>query len=256
MRYEGSAFHGFAEQKSVRTVQGCLREAIASLVGAPNEPLNLRGSSRTDTGVHARDQLVAFEPPRSIPLKGWVLGLNQFLPDDVAIRSAHRVPTGFVPRFSCSKKRYGYRVLQSRTRVPSERRTAWLIHEPIDLEKMKKAAAEFVGDHDFGAFHTAADTRTNTRRSILDVEIMQTMIDESCSEVAIFVEGAGFMHNMVRIMAGTLVEIGIGRIASDSVSRALQSQDRNDAGMTAPALGLTLEQSTLRQPELIAESWP
>jgi tRNA pseudouridine38-40 synthase len=252
--YDGTAMHGFVRQRNLRTVEQLLADAVEALIGSR---VPLRASSRTDAGVHALDQLVALDPPRALPLKGWVLGLNQHLPADVAVQSAHRVPAAFVPRFACASKRYQYRVLQHRSRLPQRRFDAWLVHDTLAVAVMQIAAQALVGEHDFAAFHSARDDRENTVREVLSikVEAVQDALAGQ-AEVQVNVVGKGFMHNMVRIMVGTLVDIGRGRLPPDAALRALESGSRIEAGATAPAHGLTLMQSALADESLVTESWP
>ncbi|MFO0666588.1 MAG: tRNA pseudouridine(38-40) synthase TruA [Polyangiaceae bacterium] len=247
--YDGTSFHGYAKQvPEIRTVAATLEHAITSI-----DPLagTLRGSSRTDTGVHARAQLVAFDTHLSIPAKGWVLGLNKHLPDDVVVRRAFSVPVGFDPRGFVAWKRYGYRVSTSRVRDPMERNRAWHVHEPIDLERMQRELEVLVGNHDFRAFRSVQDQRTETRRTILEVHA--TEVD---SAIEVSVRGDGFMHNMVRIIVGTAVDVARGRKAPGACARALESGLRTDLGMTAPPQGLTLLHTELLTSAPLREAWP
>jgi tRNA pseudouridine38-40 synthase len=250
--YDGTAMHGFVRQRNLRTVEQLLSDAAFALLG---ERVPLRASSRTDTGVHALDQLVALDPPRQLPLKGWVLGLNQHLPADVAVQSAHRVKAGFVPRFSCATKHYQYRILQHRSRLPQRRFDAWLVHDTLALESIQEEARALIGVHDFAAFHSARDIRENTVREVLSIDV-STACNGGHTEVCFDVVGKGFMHNMVRILVGTLVDVGRERLPAGTARRALQSRSRIEAGQTAPAHGLTLMRSVLTDESVVLESWP
>jgi tRNA pseudouridine38-40 synthase len=231
--YDGAAFHGWAAQTGVRTVEETLRGALLAIDPGAGA---LRGASRTDAGVHAEAQPVAFDSARGLPMRGWVLALNQHLPEDVAVRSARPVAAGFAPRFAARWKRYRYRVLVDPVRDPLLRQRAWRIGGPIDVARMAREAASAVGTHDFGAFRSTSDARPSAVRTVtrLAIEPHGRLLD-------VVVEGTAFLHNMVRILAGTLVEVGLGRRAEGTMGRALASRQRRDAGLTAPAHGLSLE---------------
>lgn len=247
--YDGTAFHGYAKQiAEIRTVADALKHA-ADVIDPLASPL--RASSRTDTGVHARAQLVAFDTALHIPPKGWVLGLNRHLPDDVVVRRAFTVPPGFDPRSYIDWKCYRYRISTSRVRDPMEHNRAWHVYEPIDLELAHAELRALVGTHDFRAFRSAQDERTETERTILDVRITPV----ECA-LEVFVRGNGFMHNMVRIIVGTVVDVGRGRKEPGATERAIASGLRTDLGMTAPPQGLTLLETALTAGAPLGEGWP
>jgi len=255
--YDGEKFSGWAAQAGEeRTVQGVLAHAIASMDPSASAP---RGVSRTDAGVHAEAQMVAFDAsPRAhaIEMRGWVLGLCAALPDDVAVRAARQVPAGFDPRVASRGKRYRYRVLLDQVRDPLWRSRAWRVGYPLDLEKMSRECARIVGTHDFRAFRSARDERTNTERTLTRVAIETEARDAAGPRViGIVVEGSAFMHNMVRIIAGTLVDVARGKLEEGATSRAIASGARADLGETAPAHGLTLEHVELSGIDG-GESWP
>ena len=236
--YDGAAFSGYAPQKTARTVHQVLLAALATLDPSITR---LRGVSRTDAGVHARAQRVAFDPERSIPLRGWVLGTNAHLPKDVSIRQAVEVPFAFEPRAIVATKRYRYRVLVDDVRDPFIERRALRVAPPLDLGALRAEAATLVGTHDFAAFRSAADDRAVTVRTVSSVDVSEGAEGES-RLLAIDVVGNAFLHNMVRIIVGTLLDVARGRLAPRAVARALQSGDRRDLGITAAAHGLTLEE--------------
>jgi len=247
--YDGTEFSGWATQKATRTVEETLHGAVVAVDPRAGP---LRGASRTDAGVHADGQLVAFDASRSIPARGWVLGLNRHLPDDVAVRSARAVPAGYAPRFSARSKRYRYRVLVDAVRDPSWRSRAWRVAD-LDLSAMAREALGAVGTHDFASFRASADRRENTVRTLTRVQIER---ETDARIVAVVVEGDGFLHNMVRILVGTLVDVGRGRLASGAIARALAERTRRAAGMTAPASGLVLEQVDVVLPDGAGDRWP
>ena len=252
--YDGTAFAGFAPQPGQRTVYGVLLDAVRSL---DPSVAALRGASRTDAGVHARDQAVALDPARAIPAKGWVLGLNAALPPDVAVRAARRVPRGFEPRAHGRGKRYRYQLLVDRVRDPMLERDAWRIGAPFDRARAEAELTAIVGTHDFRAFRTASDPRIDTTRTLSRATIVTPRADEP-RLLTVEVEGNAFLHNMVRIIAGSAVDVGRGRLRAGATARALASGARTDLGMTAPARGLILHDVRLDLPTLGAgdDAWP
>ena len=245
--YDGGRFSGWAATPGERTVQGALHEAIAAMDPGATA---LRGASRTDAGVHAQGQVAAFDAERDIEMRGWVLGLDAALDDDVAVRAASRVEPGFDPRKAARKKRYRYRVLLDAVRDPLWRDHAWRVGYPLDLDKMAREAKRACGTHDFRAFRSARDERIETVRTLERVDLDRT----EDRIVGIVVEGSAFMHNMVRIIAGTLVDVARGKLEEGAVSRAIASGKREDLGETAPAQGLVLEQVDLDVEE--HDRWP
>jgi tRNA pseudouridine38-40 synthase len=249
LAYDGTAFKGWASQKGERTVEDTLLGAIRALDPRASAP---RGTSRTDAGVHAEGQLAAFDATLDIPPRGWVLALNQHLPDDVAVRAARRVPAGFHPRFSNRGKRYRYRLLLDRVRDPHLGRRTWRIGWPLDRERLEREARAVVGTHDFAAFRGAGDQRQGTVRTITRCGIEP----ESDRVLSIVIEGNAFLYNMVRILVGTLVEVARSRMDEGAIARALEAKDRRVAGPTAPAQGLTLEHVDVELPPEAGEPWP
>jgi len=252
--YDGTAFHGWQRQDDQRTVEDVLVGALKQL---DPSVVSVRGTSRTDAGVHARDQLVAFDAIRDIPARGWVLGTNQHLPPDVAVRAARRVPVGFAPRFATRGKRYEYTVSVDAVRDPFIEAWQWRVAAPLDVERMTRASQALVGTHDFRAYRTARDERENTTRTVSMCQIEQ----RDPRTLVVGVEGSGFMHNMVRIIVGSLVDIGAGRLAESALAEALVHGDRTKLGVTAPAQGLVLARVDLAWPELSGahdekDAWP
>jgi tRNA pseudouridine38-40 synthase len=247
--YDGTAFHGWAAQKGVRTVEETLLGAVVAL---DPRVRGVRGASRTDAGVHAQGQLAAFDPTLDIPARGWVLGLNQHLPEDVAVRAARRIPSGFAPRFAARGKRYRYRVLIDPVREPALRARTWRVQE-VDVSAVAREAQAAVGTHDFVAFRSSGDQRDNTVRTLSRVEIER---EAHPDVVAVVVEGNAFLYNMVRILVGTMIDVGRGRLPPGAVARAIESRDRGQAGTTAPAQGLVLEHVDVDFPEGSGERWP
>jgi tRNA pseudouridine38-40 synthase len=247
--YDGTAYHGWAAQKNARAVEETLLGAVSAL---DPRVRSLRGASRTDAGVHAEGQLVAFDTSRQIPAKGWVLGLNQHLPDDVAVRAARPVEVGYSPRFSARGKRYRYRVLVDSVRDPIWRTRAWRVSE-VDVAAVAREAEAAKGTHDFVAFRSSGDERDYTVRTLSRIDVEH---DATPRIVSVIVEGNAFLYNMVRILVGTMIDVGRGRLEPGAVARALESRDRRRAGTTAPAHGLILERVEVELPDGEAERWP
>lgn len=241
--YDGRRFAGFARQPEQRTIAGELLGALRSIDPSIRD---LRGASRTDAGVHARDQRVAFDPTLAIPPRGWALGLARHLPEDIAVRRAARVPAGFIPRFASLRKRYRYRVTFDLLRDPFLEGRTWRIPHDLDdavLELLREEALPFIGTHDFAAFRSAADERETTTRTLFSVTPERDPSDPR--SLWITVEGTAFLHNMVRILVGTLIDVVRGRKPRGAAARALASLDRKDAGITAPPDGLVLDRTWL-----------
>jgi tRNA pseudouridine38-40 synthase len=187
-------------------------------------------------------------------MRGWVLGINQHLPEDVAVRAARAVPEGYNPRFASKGKRYRYSLLIDQVRDPRHRDRAWRIGDALDLDAMTTEAASIVGTHDFAAFRSSADERDETVRTLSRVAIEREASDARV--VGIVVEGSAFMHNMVRIIAGTLVDVGRRRLEAGAFARALASKERRVLGVTAPAQGLTLERVEVVIEDASEDVWP
>ncbi len=231
--YDGTLFHGFAPQRDARTVHGVLLAAIREV---DSSIADVRGASRTDARVHARGQLVAFDPARAIPPAAWQAEVNRRLPEDVAVVRARCVASGFVPRFEAAGKRYIYEVKVSSMRDPLERHRAWVVPFGVSPERVGGELAALVGTHDFRAFRRAADRREDTVRTIARAEVTATH-----PHLRIAVEGSGFLYNMVRIVVGTAVEVGANRRRPGAIARAIVSGARGDLGLTAPPQGLCLD---------------
>ncbi len=249
LSYDGAPFCGYVKQKNGRTVAGELEGAIASIDAKAS---STRGVSRTDAGVHARGQLVAFDSDRDIDARGWVLALNRELPREIAVVRAARTPPGFEPRRLVVSKTYVYRILESRTRDPLVDRFAWRVPYRLNQLAMREAAAQIQGEHDFRAFRGAADAREETVRHLFRISLTPAAEDFRISELR--VTGNKFLYNMLRIIAGTLVDIGRGHLAPDTFARALQSGLRKDLGITAPPEGLVLDSIELS--DAGQEPWP
>jgi tRNA pseudouridine38-40 synthase len=249
LAYDGSAFSGIAPQTNARTVGRVLSEAIHKM--DPNAG-RVRIASRTDAGVHARGQIVTFETSTKIGLRGWLLGLSGHLPPQIAVRQVARVPAPYDPSKRALRKTYRYLILQGTVRDPFYVERAWRVSERLNHQAMREEAEALLGEHDFRAFRGAADFRTETVRHISKVLLATDPLEPRllCFEI----EGNRFMFRMVRIIVGALVDVGRGRIESGAIRRALNSGNRDDLGVTAPAEGLYLE--SIVMPDDALEKWP
>jgi tRNA pseudouridine38-40 synthase len=233
LEYDGTEFVGWQVQAGGRSVQGVVEGALAELLG---EPVRVAAAGRTDSGVHALGQVVAFTAPRALPMKAYSLGLNGHLPPDVAVMSAEEVPEGFDPRRWSLGKRYRYLISNRRGRSPVLRRTHWEVFAALDVESMRAGARALVGRHDFSAFRAADCQAHHAMREVRAVEVA----GEAGGVLEVEVEGTAFLKHMVRNIAGTLVEVGKGKQPARWVAEVLKSKDRTQAGPTAPAHGLCL----------------
>lgn len=249
LAYDGHLFHGIARQQGLRTIAGEVDGAIAAM---DPQATPLRVCSRTDKGVHARGQLACFDTDKAITSRGWLLGLSQHLPDEISVVRVAQVSPGLEPSHLASRKWYRYVLLCSDARDPFWERRAWRHYARLDLGLMREEAISLIGEHDFAAFRGAKDERTETVRRILRASLEPSSDDP---RILYFdIEGNRFMYNMVRIIIGTLVDVGRGRLAPGAVKRALQSLDRNHLGMTAPPDGLYLQAVELDAP--LENVWP
>lgn len=232
IEYDGTAYHGWQSQINATAVQDIVTAAIRSLTG---ENCNLAGSSRTDTGVHALGQVCNFFTESSIPADKYAFALNTLLPEDVVIRKSEEVSPDFHSRFSTTGKKYRYLFYNSTFPSALLRHRAYHVFYPLDVDAMRQAAEHFVGTHDFAAFSATGGSVRSTVRTI-----MQATVERDGELIEFCVTGDGFLYNMVRIIAGTLVEVGIGKIKPDAIPDIIAGRNRRKAGRTAPAQGLYL----------------
>ncbi|NTV49137.1 MAG: tRNA pseudouridine(38-40) synthase TruA [Geobacteraceae bacterium] len=232
--YDGTNYSGWQVQPNGLAVQQVVEEALEQLL---KERVQVRSSGRTDAGVHARAMAASFSTSQNLPLQAFVEGTNRFLPPDIAVQSARLVPDGFKPITMAHAKQYRYTIINSSVRSPLDRLYSWQVREPLDLAAMAEAASRFVGSHDFAAFRASNCVAKTTVRRIDSVEIIR-----NDSRITIDVIGGGFLKNMVRVMVGTLVDVGKGRFTPADIDGLLQRGDRKEAGSTAPACGLCLMQ--------------
>lgn len=230
--YEGTNYCGWQIQPNGITIEQVLNETLSSLLG---EEITVTGASRTDAGVHSLGNVAVFETHTKMPAEKISFALNQRLPEDIVVQESCQVPEDFHPRFSKSRKTYEYRILNCRFRQPLERRTSYFYHYPLDVSAMQKAAAYLVGEHDFTSF-ASVHAQTNTYvRMIYALDVVR-----EGDMICIRVQGNGFLYNMVRIIAGTLIQVGAGIKKPEDMESILAGKDRELAGPTAPAHGLTM----------------
>ncbi|MBQ2650202.1 MAG: tRNA pseudouridine(38-40) synthase TruA [Clostridia bacterium] len=230
LSYLGTAYHGWQRQKNGVTIQQKIEEAIEKTCG---QKVSVSGCGRTDAGVHAENYVASVRMNCSIPMDRLPHALNARLPDDIVIHEAHIVPDDFDARFSCIRKEYTYRIHNSATRNPFLSDRAYFYPQHLDEKKMQQAARHFVGVHDFSAVRSIGTPVRSPVREIyyLDVERHGDRIElRVCAD--------GFLYNMVRAIAGTLVFVGNGKIDPESIPAILESKDREEGGPTAPACGL------------------
>jgi tRNA pseudouridine38-40 synthase len=232
IEYDGTRYAGWQLQPNGLSVQEVMEGALAEVLGTP---VRLRSSGRTDAGVHARGMVAAFTTESAIPLTAFSDGLNTRLPPDIAVREALEAEPGFNPRADAVAKHYRYTIFTGRRRSPLARLQAWHLRGALDLDAMRAAAAHFVGEHDFAAFRTAGCAAKTTVRRIESLNITR-----AGDAVVIDVRGSGFLRNMVRIMVGTLVEVGRGKLPPGAVADLLAGRGAVVAGPTAPPQGLCL----------------
>jgi tRNA pseudouridine38-40 synthase len=237
LEYDGTELSGWQRQENAPSVQGHVEVALARLLG---HPVRLSGASRTDAGVHARGQVAAFSTAHTIPLEGLRRALNANLPPQIAANQIVEVPADFHPRFSATGKHYRYLFWLSRDRSPRWRLRAWHRQRPLDLPAMQAAALHLVGEHDFAAFRAVGCASRTTVRHIRSLELLHPEPEREPPLLALDVRGNAFLRNMVRILAGTLVDVGEGRFTPAQVAEILAGGDRQRGGQTAPAHGLEL----------------
>lgn len=236
LAYDGTDFAGWQIQSNARTVQGTIRDVVARITG---ESVNLIGSGRTDAGVHALAQVASFETASRHSCDVFQRALNAELPHDIAILHVEEAPPGFHAQRSALRKRYRYVIHDAGTRDVFTRRYCWTIPYRLDDAAMQRAAEALVGKHDFSSFETAGSPRETSVRTVYALDIIRPHAERPY-ELYIEVEADGFLYNMVRAIAGTVVQVGRGVQQEQWVREVLESKDRSAAGVTAPAQGLFL----------------
>lgn len=232
IEYDGTEYHGWQSQENAISVQRVVEDAFKKLTG---ENTKLIGASRTDTGVHAYGQTANFFTHSKIPAEKFFLAVNSLLPSDISIVHSEEVPQDFHSRFSAKGKKYKYLIYNDRAPSALMRNRAFHVPVSLSLEDMKKAAQYIPGKKDFSAFKASGSSVKDSVRTVRGIELQK-----ASNIIELSVSGDGFLYNMVRIIAGTLVDVGMGRISPDDIGDILESKDRTRAGRTAPAHGLYL----------------
>ena len=230
--YDGTNYKGWQVQPNGITIEEVLNKNLSNLLG---EQIVVSGASRTDSGVHSLGNIAVFDTNTRMPADKIAFALNQRLPEDIVVQGSCEVEDGWHPRYQNSRKTYEYRILNRTFRMPTRRLDTYFYHYPLDVEKMKKAASYLEGEHDFKSFCAIGAQVKTTVRTIYACDV-----EKEGDIITIRVTGNGFLYNMVRIIAGTLISVGMGQIPPDQIEDILNARDRAAAGPTAPARGLTL----------------
>lgn len=230
--YDGTAYHGWQIQSNGITIESELNRCLTELL---QEPIQVIGASRTDAGVHALGNIAVFDTMARMPADKISYALNQRLPEDIRIQNSREVPQDWHPRHVESRKTYEYRIYRGTFAMPTRRLYTYFTYHALDVDAMRRAARYLEGEHDFKSFcQTGAQVESTVRC------IYSTEVEEQGPELVLRVCGGGFLYNMVRIIAGTLMEVGQGKRRPEDMEAILAAHDRRAAGPTAPAQGLML----------------
>jgi len=232
VEYDGTNYSGWQRQENAMSVQQRLEEALGRLLKTETR---VTGASRTDAGVHALGQTAHFDTESAIPPEKYAFALNTMLPDDIRIRASTAAPDGFHARFDARGKIYRYLIYQSPHASALLRNTHAHVMYPLDAGRMDAEARSIIGTHDFRAFAASGSVAKDTVRTIRDCRVVR-----AGDEFMLLVYGSGFLYNMVRILAGTVIQVGSGKLEEGAIARALDGRSRLSLGVTAPAHGLTL----------------
>lgn len=231
--YDGTAYRGWQVQPNGITIEEVLNNALSDLL---KEPVSITGASRTDSGVHANGNIAIFDTENRMPADKICFAVNQRLPEDIRVLDSEEVDPDWHPRKQNCTKTYEYKILNCRIDVPTKRLYAHFTYYPLDVEKMRLGAQYLIGEHDFTSFCSAKHQAEETVRTLYQIDVEKGTDDI----VTIRLKGNGFLYNMVRIIAGTLMKVGMGQCAPEEMETILEARDRQRAGQTAPAKGLTL----------------
>ncbi len=230
--YDGTNYHGWQVQPNGITIESELNRCLTDLF---REPIEVMGASRTDSGVHAMGNIAVFDTTARMPAEKIAYALNQRLPEDIRIQSSEEVASDWHPRHVESRKTYEYCIYRARFPMPVKRLYSLFTYHSLDVNRMREAAGYLVGEHDFKSFCQVGAQVQSTVRTIYSIDIL-----EQGDDLVIRICGNGFLYNMVRIITGTLMEIGQGRKEPEDIIHILEAKDRSAAGPTAPAHGLML----------------
>ncbi len=230
--YDGTSYHGWQIQPGELTVEGIINQALSELL---QEEIAVIGASRTDSGVHSKGNVAVFDTDTRIPTEKICYAINQHLPWDIRVQSSVEVKENFHPRKVKSKKTYEYSILNRSISLPTDRLYSYFVYYDLNIKLMEQAAGYLIGKHDFKSFCSVKTQVLDTVREIYSLDVKKDGY-----MIRIEITGNGFLYNMVRIIVGTLIEVGRGMIAPDHMIKILKGLDRSLAGPTAPAHGLTL----------------
>lgn len=233
IEYDGTNYCGWQRQNNGMSIQEKIEDAIYNVTG---DKIRIYGSGRTDAGVHAFAQTASFKTKSTIPPESFCKALNSVLPNDISVISSRIVADDFHARFSAKEKHYEYLILNRQCRSPFYKNRAYFYPREIDLNKMQKAALCFCGTHDFSGFMSTGSTITDCVRTIYECKV-----EKQDDLIKISLKGNGFLYNMVRIVCGTLLHVGIGKIETGNIVDIIESGNRNRGGPTLPAAGLYLK---------------
>lgn len=233
IEYDGTGYHGWQIQKNAVTVQETIEKALSKLLG---DQIGIIGCSRTDVGVHAYGQVAHFFTRLNIPGDKFSYAINNLLPEDIVISKSEEVSENFHSRYSSTGKKYRYLIYNAAHHSAIMRNKACHVRPELNLDDMQAAAQYFIGQHDFEAFQATGGQVRSTIREIYNMDVYKN----ENGLISIDVSGNGFLYNMVRIMAGTLIYVGMGKIPANQIPEIIESRDRTKAGKTAPAQGLYL----------------
>jgi tRNA pseudouridine38-40 synthase len=242
LEYDGTQFVGWQVQPNGESVQACVERALATLC---QQPISVEASGRTDAGVHALGQVVAFDAPGHLPLQAFSRGLSALLPDSVAVRQADFAASDFDPRRNARGKWYRYQISNLVNRSPLRSRTMWEFFSPLDVPAMQRAAEHLIGRHDFTSYRASDCQAKSPIREIMQIDIERS----PDAVISLSFHGTAFLKHMVRNLVGSLVEVGRGKQPSTWIEEVLQKRDRTTAGPTAPAHGLCLMQVIYPEPQ-------
>ena len=233
IEYDGKDFNGWQKQPNKLNIQGTIEQAIERITG---EKVDLNASGRTDAGVHAYGQVANFKTNSNIPIEKIPIAINSNIKKSIVIKSAEEVEERFHSRLNCKRKTYRYVINNSKYGTAIYRNLETHISQKLNVEKMKQAVKYFEGEHDFKAFKASGTSSKSSVRTIYRAEV----IDAGNERIYIELTGNGFLYNMVRIIAGTLVEVGLGKIEPNEIKTIIESKKRENAGKTLPPQGLYL----------------
>lgn len=232
VEYDGTNYFGWQKQKNQVTIQETIEKALSQLL---KEKVKILGAGRTDTGVHAINQYCAFKTEKNLPDSAFIFGLNHLLPEDIRIKKVERVGDDFHVILSAKKKTYIYKILNRFEPTALERNRCWHIYGELDINVMNESAKMIMGRKDFKAFRSSICSRLTTERTVYE-----SFWKREGNYLIYQITADGFLHNMVRILVGTMVDVGMGKVTPLDFEKILKSGDRKKAGRTAPPQGLYL----------------